>query len=114
LPLTTGTASALHASAMPSIASENCCMTSGRSGLPKLRQSVRPIGSAPLQTTLRAHSATAIAAPARAESSHLRPSQSTESATCMKRSMVPSSRSQAMRTTAASLPGRTTVPPRTM
>ena len=63
LPLTTGTSSARHASAMPRVASANCHMISGRSGLPKFRQSVRPSGSPPTQETLRAHSATASRAP---------------------------------------------------
>ena len=38
-------------------------MISGFSGLPKFRQSVRPIGSAPEQATLRADSQTAIIPP---------------------------------------------------
>ena len=50
-------------SAMPRVASANCHMISGRSGLPKFRQSVRPSGSPPTQETFRAHSATASRAP---------------------------------------------------
>ena len=38
-------------------------MMSGRSGLPKFKQSVTPIGSAPEQTRLRAASAIAMRAP---------------------------------------------------
>ena len=47
----------------PSIASTNCHMISGRSGLPKFKQSVNPIGSAPEHTRFRAASATAHLAP---------------------------------------------------
>ena len=62
MPLTIGTSSARHASRqavdglgqLPST-------TSGRSGLPKFRQSVTAIGSAPRQARLRAASATAMA-----------------------------------------------------
>ena len=48
---------------MPCTACSNCHIISGFSGLPKLRQLVRPIGVAPEQTILRQDSATAIAAP---------------------------------------------------
>ena len=50
---------ARHASAMPSIARENCHITSGFSGLPKFRQSLIASGRAPVTQTLRAASATA-------------------------------------------------------
>ena len=53
----------MQASRSPRTASRNCHMISGFSGLPKLRQSVTPIGSAPPQTTLRAASTTAVIAP---------------------------------------------------
>ncbi len=51
-------------------ASANCHMISGRSGLPKLRQSVRPSGSPPTQETFRAHSATASRAPSNGSRKH--------------------------------------------
>src|SRR2546426_354767 len=51
---------------MPATASANCHMISGRSGLPKFRQLVAPIGSAPAHATFRAASATASFAPSRA------------------------------------------------
>jgi hypothetical protein len=111
LPDTTGTPSARHASRMPSIASRNCAMMTGRSGLPKFKQSVRPIGSPPAHTTLRHASATAIAAPCFGSSSQNRPLQSDASATNFSRR--PFSSSQNNRTTAPSpAPGRTTVPSR--
>jgi len=53
----------MHASLMPSIAFSNCHMTSFFSGLPKLRQSVRARGAAPVAVMLRAASATAMAPP---------------------------------------------------
>ena len=46
LPPVMGVSKKLHASAIPSIASTSCAMISGRSGLPKFRQSVTAIGSA--------------------------------------------------------------------
>ena len=55
--------SARQVSAIPSTASANCHMMSGRSGLPKFRQFVVPTGTAPVQATLRADSATANRAP---------------------------------------------------
>src|SRR5438046_7634940 len=70
----------LHASATPSITSENCHITSGFSGLPKLRQFVAAIGRAPLAATLRAASATACIAPTRGLREHQRPLPSVESA----------------------------------
>ena len=48
---------------MPAMPCWNCHMTSGVSGLPKLRQSVIASGRAPTDTTLRAASTTAIIAP---------------------------------------------------
>ena len=82
------------------------------SGLAKFRQSVIPIGSAPLHTRFRHTSAMAIFAPSSASSATKRPLQSTANARCFI-TTVPS-RSQGTRTTPASEPGRTTVPPRTM
>src|SRR5262249_39633473 len=58
-----GTPSAVHAAAMPSIALANWSMISGRSGEPKFKQSVMPIGSAPETARLRHTSAIAIFAP---------------------------------------------------
>ena len=55
----TGTPRARQASDMPRTASRNCQEISGRSGLPKFRQSVSPTGSAPTQARLRTASATA-------------------------------------------------------
>ena len=46
-PETTGISSARQASAIPRTAASNCAMTSGFSGLPKLRQSVIASGRAP-------------------------------------------------------------------
>ena len=48
---------------MPSMASDSCHMTSGCSGLPKLRQLTTAMGRAPAQATLRADSATVAAVP---------------------------------------------------
>ena len=45
MPPVIGMSSARHASPMPSTASTNCHMISGRSGLPKFRQLVAPIGT---------------------------------------------------------------------
>ena len=71
-----------------------------------------PIGSAPAHTRLRQTSAIAIFAPSSGASSTKRPLQSTAKARCF--ITVLPSRSQGTRTTPASEPGRTTVPPRTM
>src|SRR5216110_617495 len=94
----------LHASATPSITSENCHITSGFSGLPKLRQFVAAIGRAPLAATLRAASATACIAPTRGLREHQRPLPSVESASARFTSLVFGS---LMRTTAASLDPKT-------
>src|SRR3981081_3288134 len=59
----TGTASARQASEMPRTASRNCQEISGRSGLPKLRQSVSPTGSAPTPARVRTAPAPARVAP---------------------------------------------------
>ena len=72
LPPTTGTDSARHASAMPSMASLSCHMTSGCSGLPKLRQFTRPSGSAPTQARFITDSATTAAVPERGSRRHQR------------------------------------------
>ena len=55
---------------MPSTASDSCHMTSGCSGLPKLRQLTTAMGRAPAQATLRAPSATVAAVPARGSIEH--------------------------------------------
>src|SRR6185437_13466872 len=65
---------------MPSIASLNCHITSGFSGLPKFKQFVAAMGRAPVQATLRAASATACIAPRRGERKHQRPLPSVERA----------------------------------
>src|SRR5215813_13310354 len=80
-------------------------MTSGFSGLPKLRQLVTPIGCAPEAARLRAASATALTVPTYGSRRQRRLLQSSVIATAF---CVPSSR-----TTAASEPGRTTVLPPT-
>ena len=84
---------------MPATASLNCHRISGRSGEPKLRQSVSPSGRAPLTDRLRAASATAIAAPARGSRYTKRALQSVVTATPVR---VP-----LMRRTPASEPGST-------
>ena len=92
---------------MPSIASLNCHITSGFSGLPKFRQFVAAIGRAPVQATLRAASATACIAPTRGERKHQRPLPSVASASARFDSFS--------RTTAASpAPGPTRVLVRTI
>jgi hypothetical protein len=74
-----------------------------------------PMGSAPLQTRLRHTSAMAIAPPVNGSSSHMRPLQSTANARNFSTVLPPSfSHLARTRTTAASEPGRTTVPPRTI
>src|SRR5438034_11555132 len=102
-----GVPRASEALAMPSITCENCHMTSGFSGLPKLRQVVAARGRAPLAATLRAASATACIAPRCGLSWHQRPLPSVESARARLTSLVFGS---LMRTTAASLaPGPASV-----
>ena len=61
MPETTGAPIAFAAAAMPSIASASSHAISGFSGLPKLRQSVKPIGRPPAHATLRAAPNTAVA-----------------------------------------------------
>src|SRR6266849_5947549 len=90
-----GVPSSLHAIVRPSIASLNCHITSGFSGLPKFRQLVAAMGRAPLVATLRAASATACIAPTRGFSWHQRPFPSVARASARLVSL--------MRTTAASL-----------
>src|SRR5439155_2131467 len=63
LPPVTGRPSARHASPRPRTASESCQKASGRVGSPKFKQFVTPSGRAPVIETLRAASATLIAAP---------------------------------------------------
>src|SRR5437879_9754905 len=96
--------------------SENCHITSGFSGLPKLRQLVAAMGRAPLAATLRAASATACMAPRRGLSWHQRPLPSVESARARIVLPVGVSRSDSlMRMTAASLvPGPARVLVRTL
>src|SRR5262249_55135261 len=107
-----GVPRAAQASAMPSMACENCHITSGFSGLPKLRQLVLAMGRAPLAATLRAASATACIAPTRGLSWHHRPLPSVESASARLTWLVLGS---FMRTTAASLaPGPASVFVRTL
>ena len=55
-------------------------MISGRSGFPKFRQLVAPIGRPPAQATLRADSATASIAPRYGSRRQYRPLPSTENA----------------------------------
>src|SRR5438874_1176691 len=86
---------------MPSTASASCQRISGRSGEPKLRQSVTPSGRPPAHDTLRAASQTARAAPRRGSRKTWRPLPST--ATAMAR-RVPFTRR-----TLASEPGSTSV-----
>src|ERR1700740_2840702 len=95
-----GVPRALQPSARPSMLSLNCHITSGFSGLPKLRQLVAATGRAPLEATLRADSATACIAPTRGLSWHQRPLPSVESASARLTSLVLGS---LIRTTAASL-----------
>src|SRR5712675_714432 len=102
-----GVPSSLHATVSPSIASLNCHITSGFSGLPKFKQLVAAIGRAPLAATLRAASATACIAPTRGFNWHQRPFPSVASASA--RFTIPVSGSL-MRITAASLaPGPASV-----
>src|SRR6202142_1431448 len=68
-----GVPRALQASVRPSMASLNCHITSGFSGLPKFRQFVAAMGRAPVQATLRAASTTACIAPRRGSREHQRP-----------------------------------------
>src|SRR5215475_14939156 len=106
-----GVPSAVQASPIPSMAWENCHITSGFSGLPKFKQLVAAMGRAPEAATLRAASATACMAPSLAFRKHQRPLQSVESA---KARMTPFFSDSLMRTTAASLaPGPASVLVRT-
>src|SRR2546428_10762348 len=107
-----GVPRALQASARPSMASENCHITSGFSGLPKLRQFVAAIGRAPDVATLRTASATACIAPTLGLSWHQRPLPSVASA---KPLMTPLFSDSLRRTIAASLaPGPARVLGRTL
>src|SRR5260370_5820843 len=107
-----GVPSAVQAWTRPSMVSLNCHITSGFSGLPKLRQFVAAMGRAPLQATLRAASATACIAPRRGFNWHQRPLPSVESASARFTAPVLGS---LMRTTAASLaPGPAKVFVRTL
>src|SRR5258708_36315920 len=107
-----GVLSAVQASARPSMVALNCHITSGFSGLPKLRQLVAAMGRAPLAATLRAASATACMAPTRGFNWHQRPLPSVERARARFTGPVSGS---FMRTTAASLaPGPARVFVRTL
>ncbi len=55
---------------MPSIVSDSCHMTSGCSGLPKLRQLTTALGAAPAHARLSAASATVAAVPDRGSREH--------------------------------------------
>src|SRR5246500_1434812 len=111
-----GVARGVQASPMPSMAWENCHITSGFSGLPKLRQLVAAMGRAPEAATLRAASATACMAPTLGLRKHQRPLPSVERARA--RTNFPSGpffSDSLMRTTAASLaPGPARVLVRTL
>src|SRR6267143_4657077 len=100
LPPVMGVPRAVQAWARPSMVSLNCHITSGFSGLPKLRQFVAAMGLAPLAATLRAASATACMAPTRGFNWHQRPLPSVESARARLTTPVSGS---LMRMTAASL-----------
>src|SRR5437879_4528052 len=107
-----GVPRAVQASPTPSITWENCHITSGFSGLPKLRQFVAAMGRAPLAATLRAASATACIAPTRGFNWHQRPLPSVASASARFTAPVFGS---LMRKTAASLaPGPARVFVRTL
>src|SRR5262249_975537 len=107
-----GVPSAVQASLSPSMACENCHITSGFSGLPKLRQLVAAIGRPPDAATLRAASATACMAPTVGLSWHQRPLASVGSASPL---ITPFFSDSLIRTTAASLaPGPASVLVRTL
>src|ERR1700675_2406006 len=107
-----GVPRAVQASPMPSMHSENCHITAGFSGLPKLRQLVAAMGRAPDAATLRAASATACMAPTLGLRKHQRPLPSVERARARR---TPFFSDSLMRTTAASLaPGPARVLVRTM
>src|SRR5258705_5216999 len=107
-----GVPRAVQASPMPSMAWENCHITSGFSGLPKFKQFVAAMGRAPDVATLRAASATACIAPTRGLSWHQRPLPSVASA---KPLMTPFFSDSLIRTIAASLaPGPASVLVRTL
>src|SRR5277367_2358781 len=107
-----GVPRAMQASPIPSMDWENCHMTSGFSGLPKLRQLVAAMGRAPEAATLRAASATACIAPTLGLRKHQRPLASVERARAF---VTPFFSDSLMRTTAASLaPGPARVLVRTM
>src|SRR5947209_15947781 len=96
-----GDSSASQAAENPSITSENCHMICGFSGLPKFRQLVAATGTAPVQETFLAASATACIAPSLGWSQHQRPLPSSAMASAR---FVP-----LMRIRPASAPGPSTV-----
>ena len=107
MPPTTGRPRARQASAMPSIASDSCHMTSGCSGLPKLRQLTRASGRAPAQATLRTASATSRAVPRGGRAAHQRLLLSVVRASALR--VDAGSPGAFSRSTAASPPGPSTV-----
>src|SRR5439155_19670021 len=102
LPETTGTPSASHAALMPATLRSSCHAPVGRSGLPRLRQSVIASGVAPTHTTLRIASATAAAAPTNGSTDATRGCASIATA-------MPSLRPLMRMTPASPYPGVTTV-----
>ena len=102
MPPTTGTPRAVQASARPVTARSSCQATAGFSGLPKLRQLVRPSGSAPTQARFWAHSSTASTAPACGSQATRRPLPSIETA-------IARPDSGSIRTAASAASGRRTV-----
>src|SRR5215813_9301796 len=107
-----GVPSAVQASPIPSIACENCHITSDFSGEPKFKQFVAAMGRAPEAATLRAASATACIAPTLGSSWHQRPLPSVERASAF---ILPFFSDSLIRTTAASLaPGPASVLVRTL
>ena len=91
---------------MPSMASDSCHITSGCSGLPKLRQLTTATARAPTQATLSAPSATIMAVPARGSSAHHRGFESVDRARPRRLGGRPG---PASRSSAASPPGPATV-----
>ena len=91
---------------MPSTDSESCHITSGCSGLPKLRQLTNAFAVAPTQARFETLSATVSSVPLRGSSAHQRGFESVESAMPRFDAGRPG---PARRSSAASLPGPTTV-----
>ena len=102
----TGNEKARHASAIPSMHSESCHMTSGCSGFPKLRQFTTATGVAPTQARFATPSASVSAVPVRGSSAQARGLESVVTATPRDEGGRPG---PARRNSAASAPGPTTV-----